>query len=127
MMCFAPEQHQVKTGSGHGSKRRRRRDRPGLHAVRRLKQHRRRRPEREARAKLFLGGNRPQGHHGHGSAEPLDEPHGLLDGALLVRADREPGGLRIDRLTVSGQGDHAADRRHPLNADENVHDESPHP
>ena len=50
----------------------------------------------------------------------LDEPHGLLDAALLVRADREPEVPRLDRLRVLGEDDPAAGERHALDADEEL-------
>ena len=51
----------------------------------------------------------------------LDEPDGLLDRALLVRADGEAEVARVDVLLVGGQGDPAARRRDALDADEDVH------
>ena len=52
----------------------------------------------------------------------LDEPHRLLDAALLVGADREAEMLRLDRLLVLGEDDPAAGHRHALDADEDLHD-----
>ena len=51
----------------------------------------------------------------------LDDPDGLLDRALLVRADREAEVAGVDVLAVGGQEDPAAGRGHALDADEDVH------
>src|SRR4029079_2091063 len=52
----------------------------------------------------------------------LDEPHGLLDTALLVRADREPEVPGLDRPVVVREHDRAAGHRHPFHADEDPHE-----
>ena len=51
----------------------------------------------------------------------LDDPDGLLDAALLVRADREAEVAGLDRALVVGEDDLAAGDRHALDADEDVH------
>src|SRR4029079_4889278 len=63
-----------------------------------------------------------EGQDGGRAALFLDDPNGLLDPALLVRADRVAEELRIDRLAVRGQHDPAARLRHALDADQDVHD-----
>ena len=52
----------------------------------------------------------------------LDEPHRLLDAALLVRADGEAEVLRRDRLRVLGEDDLAAGQGNPLHAYEDAHE-----
>ena len=52
----------------------------------------------------------------------LDDPDGLLDAALLVRADREAEVAGLDRALVAGEDDLAAGDRHALDADEDVHE-----
>ena len=51
----------------------------------------------------------------------LDEPHRLLDAALLVRADREAEVARLDRLLVGGEDHAPAGQRDALDADEDPH------
>ena len=55
----------------------------------------------------------------------LDDPDGLLDGALLVRADREAQEPGVDLLPIGGQDDPAAGRGHALDADEDLHRAQP--
>ena len=55
------------------------------------------------------------------AAAGLDDPHGLLDAALLVRADREAEVAGLDRALVRGEDHLAAGQRHALDADEDVH------
>ena len=73
-------------------------------------------------AQLLLGLRRPEREHDGLAAQLLDEADGLLDAALLVRADREAEVLRRDRLLVVGEHDLAARQRDPLHADEHVHE-----
>ena len=63
--------------------------------------------ERHAVAQLLLGLGRAERQHGRGSAARLDQAHGLLHPALLVRADREPQVAGVDRLLVGRQHDRA--------------------
>ena len=51
----------------------------------------------------------------------LDDPHRLLDAALLVRADREAEVARLERLLVGRQDHLAAGERDALDADEDPH------
>ena len=78
--------------------------------------------DRHRVAQLLLGLGRAEGEHDGLAAVLLDEPHRLLDTALLVRADREAEVLRLDRLRVVGQHDPAAGHRHALDADEDLHE-----
>ena len=77
--------------------------------------------DRERVADLLLGLRRAERQHGDLAAVLLDEPHGLLDAALLVRADREAEVARLERLLVVCQDHPAARERHPLDADEDPH------
>src|SRR6185312_8806678 len=52
----------------------------------------------------------------------LHQPDRLLGGALLVGAHRESQVPGLDRLLVLGEGDLAAGERHPLDADQDVHE-----
>jgi hypothetical protein len=73
-------------------------------------------------AQLLLGlGGSEREHHG---LPPMrfDQPDRLLGGALLVRAHRKPQVSGLDGLLVLGEGDLAAGERHPLDADEDVHE-----
>ncbi len=78
--------------------------------------------ERHRVAELLLGLGRPEREHDRLAAVRLDQADRLLDAALLVRADREPEVLRLDRLRVLGEHDLPARHRHPLDADEDPHD-----
>ena len=78
-------------------------------------------PDRHRVAELLLGRGRPERQDGRRPALRLDDPDGLLDAALLVRADREPQEARVDGLAVGGQHDPAAGLGHALDADEDVH------
>ncbi len=80
------------------------------------------RAERHRVAELLLGLGRPEREDDRLAAVRLDQPDGLLDAALLVRADREAEVLRLDRLRVLGEDDLPARHRHPLDADEDPHD-----
>ena len=51
----------------------------------------------------------------------LDQPHRLLDPALLMRADREAQVARLDRLLVGREHHPPARERHALYADEDPH------
>ena len=76
--------------------------------------------ERHAVAELLLGLGRAERQHGRGASVGLDQPHRLLDAALLVRADREPEVAGLDRLLVGGEDDASAGHRHALHAAEDV-------
>ncbi len=52
----------------------------------------------------------------------LDDPHGFLDGALLVRRDGEAEVQRADLLRVVGEHDLPAGDRDALDADEDLHE-----
>jgi hypothetical protein len=52
----------------------------------------------------------------------LDQPDGLLDAALLVRADREPEVPGLDLLRVVREHDAPARQRHALYTNENLHE-----
>ena len=71
-------------------------------------------------AQLLLGLRRPSVRTVTEPAVRLDELHGGLDGALLVRAGREAEVRRVDGLLVGGQVDPRARRRHPLDADQDL-------
>src|SRR5215207_3056070 len=78
--------------------------------------------ERELVAQLLLGLGGPERQHGRRAAVLLDDPDGLLDAALLVRADREAEVAGLDRALVVRQDDLAAGDRHALDADEGAHE-----
>ena len=78
--------------------------------------------DRHAVAQLLLRLRRAERQHDRLAAVRLDEAHGLLHRALLVRADREAEVLRVDRLLVRRQHHAAAGERHPLHADEQPHE-----
>ena len=73
-------------------------------------------------AQLLLGLGRSKRQHRARAAVLLDEPDRLLGAALLVRADREAEMAGRDRPLVVGEDDLAAGQRHPLDADEDVHE-----
>ena len=56
-----------------------------------------------------------------GAAAGLGQADGFLDGALLVRADRERQEAVVDRAAVAGQRHPAAGGRDALHADQDVH------
>src|SRR5262249_32300072 len=64
---------------------------------------------------------RAEREHRDAAALALDDLHGLLDRALLVRAHREPGHPGVDVLPVGGDHHLAADHRDPLDADSDLH------
>ena len=68
-----------------------------------------------------VGDRGPEREHGGRPAVLLDDPHRLLDRALLVGAHREPEERRVDRLTVRCDVDPGTRRRHALDADEDAH------
>ena len=68
-----------------------------------------------------LGRRRAERQHGAGATLGLDDPDRLLDGALLVRADREAEIADVDLGPVGRQDDPPARGRHPLDADQDVH------
>ena len=78
--------------------------------------------DRHRVAQLLLGIRRPEREHDGVAPEVLPESHGLLDPALLVRADREAEMLRLDRLLVVGEHDPATRHRYALDADEGLHE-----
>ena len=78
--------------------------------------------ERHRVAELLLRLGRPEREHDGLAAVRLDEPHGLLDPALLVRADREAEVLGRDRLLVGREHDLPAGHRDALDADQDVHE-----
>ena len=108
---------------GPGSPRRSpRRSRPGPSRARRSRAGspgRSRSPSRRAAGPRPRPG--PRVRTADRAALRLDDPDGLLDRALLVRADREAEEPGVDRLPVGGQDDPAAGRGHALDADEDVH------
>jgi hypothetical protein len=79
-------------------------------------------PDRHRVAQLLLRLGRPERQHGRLAAVPLDQAHGLLGAALLVRADGEAEVARVDRALVGRQHDLAAGCGHALHAHEHVHD-----
>ena len=79
------------------------------------------RAEGEHVPQLAGGLRRPEREHGHRAAQQFGQPDGLLDRAFLVRADGEARGPDVYFLPVGGQLDLAADRGHPLDADQDVH------
>ena len=79
-------------------------------------------PERHRVAELLLRLRRAEREDDRLAAVRLDQPDRLLDAALLVRADREPEVLRLDRLRVLGEDDLAARHRDALDADEDPHE-----
>ena len=73
-------------------------------------------------AQLLLGLGRPERQHGDRAALALDDPHRLLDAALLVRADGEAEvAWSRSRAASSVSVDLAAGQRHALDADADVH------
>jgi hypothetical protein len=96
------------------------RDRAELPAVG-LQQHGPVRAQGQRVPELVDRGLGAQGQHRHRAAEPFGDLDRLLDRALLVRADREPGRPGVDLLPVRGDRDLAAHRRDALDADENFH------
>src|ERR1019366_10761628 len=124
---FVPEQQQVertvravrpaachvRDGLGRG-------DRPPLAAVG-LQQQRTARAERQHVPYLVGRPGRAEGEHGDGATEPFGDLDRLFDRAFLVRADGEAGQPGVHVLPVRGHGDLAADHRHPLDADQDVH------
>ena len=78
--------------------------------------------DRHAVAELLLRLRRAERQHDHLASAGLDDPHRLLDRALLVRRDRETEVLRVDRLRVGGEHHLPAGDRHPLDADEDPHE-----
>src|SRR3954452_6254055 len=76
---------------------------------------------RERVTNLLLGLGGPERQHRHLAAVVLDEPHRLLDPALLVRRDREAEVARLERLLVGREHHLAAGQRHALDADEDPH------
>jgi hypothetical protein len=56
--------------------------------------------ERHRVSELLLGLGRAEREHDRLAAVGLDQADGLLEAALLVRADREAEVLRLDRLRV---------------------------
>ena len=107
-------------GLDHLDERGRRRLRVPVGAVG-LEQDRAVGAERHRVAQLLLGLGRAERHHRRRAAVGLDDPHRLLDAALLVRADREAEVAGLDRALVLGEDDLAAGQRHALDADEDVH------
>ena len=95
-------------------------DRAELPAVG-LQQHRAVRAQRQRAAQLLDRRLRAQGQHRDRAAQPLGDLHRLLDRALLVRADREPGHPGVDLLPVRGHRDLAAYGGDALDADEYLH------
>ena len=79
------------------------------------------RAERHALAQLLLRLRRPERQHHDLPALCFDDPHGLLDAALLVRRDREAEVLRLDRLLVCGQHHLPAGDRHALDEAKSPH------
>src|ERR1019366_1795221 len=79
-------------------------------------------PDRHHVAQLLLGLRGPEREHRRGAAVLLHQPDRLLDGALLVRTDREAEMAGLDRLLILGQRDLAPGQRHPLDADQDVHE-----
>ena len=77
--------------------------------------------DRHRVAKLLERLGRAEGEDHGLAAVLLDEAHGLLDRALLVRADGEPEVPGVDRAAVLGEGDPAGDRRDALDADQDLH------
>ena len=77
--------------------------------------------ERHRLAQLLDRLRRPEAQRDGLAAVRLDEPHGLLHAALLVRADGEAEVLRVERLRVVGEQDAPAGQRHALDADEELH------
>src|SRR5205823_3200307 len=59
--------------------------------------------------------------HDHLPTVRLDDPHGLLDAALLVRRDREAEVARLDRLLVVRQHHLPAGDRYALDRDHDPH------
>ena len=78
--------------------------------------------DRQRVAQLLLGLRGAEREHGRAAAVGLGDADGLLDPALLVRTDREAEVAGLDRALVRGEDDLAAGDRHPLDADEDVHD-----
>ena len=67
----------------------------------------------------------PERQHDDLAALRLDDPHRLLDAALLVRPDREPEVPRLDRLRVVREHHPPAGDRDALDADEDPHAADP--
>ena len=97
-----------------------RRDRPPFASVG-LEQHEPARPDRRRVAELLGRLRRPEREHRHGAAPLLDDPDGLFDRTLLVRADREAQQVRVDLLGVRGERDLGAHIRDAFDAGEDVH------
>ena len=72
-------------------------------------------------AQLLERLGRAERQHDGLAAVRLDEADRLLDAALLVRADREPEVLRLERLLVGGQHHLAAGQGNALHADQDLH------
>ena len=77
--------------------------------------------ERHRVAQLLDGLGGAEREHHRLAAARLDEAHGLLDAALLVRADREAEMPRVDLLLVGREHDPAAGHGHALDADQDFH------
>src|SRR5207302_3704615 len=77
--------------------------------------------QRHCVAQLLDGIRRPEGEHHRLAADGLDDPHRLLDSALLVRADREAKVTRFERFPVGCEYHLAAGERHPFDADQDLH------
>src|SRR5882672_3390963 len=75
-------------------------------------------PKRHRVAQLFDGLGWAQGDHDRVAFVRFDQPHRLLDPALLVRAHRETQVARVDRARVLGEHDAPSGDRHPLDAGE---------
>src|ERR1700682_839644 len=77
--------------------------------------------QRHRIAQLLERFGRAQRDHHRVPAARFDDPHRLLDAALLVRAHREAKMSRVDSARVLGQHDPASRDRHPLDRDQNSH------
>ena len=75
-------------------------------------------PQSHRVTQLLDGFRRPEREHHRVTAVGLDDPHRLLDAALLVRAHREPEMARVDRARVFGEHDPPSGDRHPFDAGE---------
>ncbi len=78
--------------------------------------------DRHAVPELLLCLGRAEREHDDLTAARFDDAHGLLDGALLVRADREAEVPRLERLRVVGQDHAPAGDRDPLDGAEDLHE-----
>ena len=82
-------------------------------------------PDRHRVAELLARLGRPERQHDRLAAVRLDEPDGLLDPALLVRADREAEVPSSRSPAVVGEDDPAAGQRDALDADEDLSSSRP--